>query len=144
MPHDRYEDEIREILNKMDEFVPDGEERPKRRRQKTPSRWSSWMTKLRRQLNGYDSTAYMAAMIVLALAAGLLHRIYPPFGAIAAILSVACLLMAIGLPILSRRYGTAERRWRGKIIDYEPYRIRRSGSSWQYIWWRIKKFFGLR
>jgi hypothetical protein len=143
MPHDRYEDEIRDILNKMDEFVPDGEDRPKRR-PPTPPPWSGWVTKLRRQLSTYDSTALMAAMIVLALGGALLHRIYPPFGVIAAILSVACLLLAIGLPIFSRRYGTTERRWRGNIIDYEPYRIRRSGSSWQYIWWRIKKFLGLR
>lgn len=143
MPHDRYEDEIRDILNKMDEFVPDGEERPKRR-PPTPPPWSGWVARQRRRLGSYDSTAFMAAMVVLALAGGLLSRIFPPLGAIAAIMSVVCLLIAIGLPLFSRRYGSTERRWRGKIIDYEPYRIRRSGSSWQYVWWRIKRFFGLR
>lgn len=143
MPHDRYEDEIRDILNKMDEFVPDGEEKPKPRPQ-TPPPWSGWMDRLKRQLYGHDSTTYMAATVVLALLAGLLHRVYPPFGSIAAILSVACLLLAIGLPLISRRYGTPERRWRGKIIDYEPYRIKRSGSAWQYLWWRIKRLFGMR
>jgi hypothetical protein len=144
MPHDKYEDEIREILNKMDEFVPDGEERQKRR-PPTPPPWSGWMTRLRRQLNSYDSTSLMAAMVMFALAAWLLRILsLRPLAALAAILSVACLLIAIGLPLISRRYGAQERRWRGKIIEYEPYRIRRSGSSWQLIWWRIKRFFGMR
>jgi di/tricarboxylate transporter len=143
MPHDKYEDEIRDILNKMDDFVPDGEDRP-RPRPKAPPPWSGWVARMRLRLNGYDSTTFMAAMVMLALGGWLLHKIYPPFGAIAALGSVACLLIAIGLPMISRRYGTTETRWRGKVIDYEPYRIRRSGSTWQYVWWRIKKFFGLR
>ena len=144
MPPDKYEDEIREILNKMDDFVPDGEERPKPRRQ-TPPPWSSWMGRFRKQIYTYDSMTFMAAMVVFALAAGLLQRIYPPFAGIAAALGVTCLVIAIGLPMVSRRYGTTERRWRGKIIDYEPYRIKRTGgSSWQYLWYRIKKFFRIR
>ncbi len=145
MPPDKYEDEIREILNKMDDF-PGGDERPKaRKRPPSPPPWAGWTSKFRRQIYTYDSMSFLAAMVVLALAAGLLQRIYPPFAGIAAALSVTCLVIAIGLPMVSRRYGTTERRWRGKIIDYEPYRIKRTGgSSWQYIWYRIKKLFRIR
>lgn len=144
MPPDRYEDEIREILNKMDDFVPDGSEKPKPRR-KSPPPWSGWSSRFRRQIYTFDSMSFMAAMVILALAAGLFQRIYPPFAGIAAALSAACLVIAIALPMVSRRYGMPERRWRGKIIDYEPYRIKRTGgSSWQYLWYRLKKLFRIR
>lgn len=145
MPPDRYEDEIREILKKMDDFVPDGDERPKPRRQATPPPWSGWGARFRKKIYTYDSMTFLAAMVILALAAGLLQRIYPPFAGMAAVLSVACLVIAIGMPMVSRRYGMPERKWRGKVIDYEPYRIKRTGgSSWQYFWYRVKKFFRIR
>jgi len=146
MPPDKYEDEIREILNKMDDFVAEGEERPKPKpRPQAPPVWSGWTKRFRRQIYTFSSTSFMAGTVIFALAAGLLQRIYPPFGGIAAVLAVGCLLMAIFLPMVSRRYGMPEKRWRGKVIDYEPYRIKRSGgSSWQYFVYRLKKFFRLR
>lgn len=101
------------------------------------------MANLRRQFYSYNPTSFLVACVVLALAAGILRKIYPPFGAMAALLSVACLVAAIALPMISRHYGLPERRWRGKTIDYEPPRIQRP-FSWRYTWWRIKSFFGFR
>lgn len=145
MPKDRYEDEIRDLLNRMDNFIPDdGETRNRPRPRPSKSGGSGdWMNNLRRKLYGYSSETLLVAWVVTALAAGLLHKIYPPFGALAAIISVGCLLAAILLPVLSRNYGRPERRWRGRVIDTEPVRIRRP-FSWRYTWWRIKQFFGFR
>jgi len=142
MPNDRYEDEIREILNRMDRFVPDGEQRERPRRQ-TPPTWSQWLADLRRRLYAYSSTSFMVSFILLALAAGLLHKIYAPFGFLAAILSVGCLLAAILLPVVSRHYGRPEQRWRGRIIELDAYRPRQP-FSWRRTWWRIKRYLGLR
>lgn len=140
--NDKYEDEIREILNRMDHFIPEGNQRSRQPQGPSPS-WDSWLTSFRRQLYSYNSNTFLVAWILLALAAGLLHRIYPPFGMIAALLSVASLLAALLLPMISRQHGQPERRWRGRIIDYEPTPIRRP-FSWRYLWWRIRSFFGFR
>lgn len=143
MPNEKYEDEIREILNRMDQFIPD-EGSSSRQREREPAPRSDWTADLRRKLYGYSSTSYLVAFVLLALLAGILRKIYPPFGMMAALLSVACLLAAIALPLLSSRYGRPERRWRGRIIDdREPRPIRRP-FSWRYTWWRIKTFLGLR
>jgi hypothetical protein len=143
MPNDKYEDEIRDILNRMDNFVPDEKQTRRPPPPRQPNSLSVWMAKLTRQASAYDSTSLLIWWIVLALGAGILARIYPPLGAMAALASVACLLGAILLPMISRRYGRPERRWRGRIIDYQPARIRRP-LTWRYVWWRIKSFFGFR
>ncbi len=144
MPNDKYEDEIRDILNRMDQFIPD-ENQTRRRQQppRRPSAWSLWLAGLRRQLAAYDSLTLMVGCVLFALAAGLLHRIFPALGALLALASVACLLGALLLPMVSRRYGRPERRWRGQVIDYQPARMRRP-FSWRYVWWRIKSLFGFR
>ena len=142
MPRDKYEDEIREILNRMDNFVPEGGQRERPRRQAPPP-WSHWMSDLRRRLYGYNSTSFLVGFIMLALAAGLLHRIYAPFGLLTALLSVGCLVAALVLPFFSQRYGRPEQRWRGRIIELDSYRPRQP-FSWRRTWWRIKTFFGFR
>ncbi len=145
MPPDKYEDEIREILNRMDNFVPDGNEGPRPLRKQQPLPWSGWSSQFRRKVYTLNSTSVLASMVGLALVAAIMMRIYPPFAAIAATLSLACLVLAIALPMVSRRYGMPEKRWRGKVIDYEPYRIKRSGgSSWQMLLWQLKRFFRIR
>lgn len=141
--HDKYEDEIREILNRIDNFIPEGGQRRVPPRQPRPAPWSGWMASFRRQLYSYSSTQFLVGWVLLALLAGLLHKVYPPFGMMAAIGSVACLLAAILLPMLSRQYGRSERRWRGRVVDYEPIRLRQP-FSWRYMWWRIKSIFGFR
>lgn len=143
MPNEKYEDEIRDILNRMDKFIPD-EGAQRRPPQSQPNPWAVWLSGVRRRLYSYNSTQLLVSWVMLALAAGLLRKVYPPFGVMAAVLSVACLLGAILLPMLSRQYGQPERRWRGRIIDVQqPARLRRP-FSWRYTWWRIKTFFGFR
>ncbi len=141
--HDKYEDEIRDILNRMDNFIPEGSARNVPPKQPSPPPWDGWTTNFRRRLYGYSSNSFLVGWVLLALVAGLMHKIYPPFGALAALASVGCLLAAILLPMISRSYGMPERRWRGQVIDYRPSRIRRP-FSWRYAWWRIKSFFGFR
>lgn len=144
MPNDKYEDEIRDILNRMDRFIPEDDPRGRRRQQPPPKRpQSDWLVEVRRKLATYNSTSYLVGTIVFALVAGILHRIYPPFGMIAALLSVGCLLAAIVLPMLSRSYGRPEQRWRGRVIELSDYRPRQP-FSWRLTWWRIKRFFGWR
>ncbi len=142
MPNERYEDEIREILNRMDRFIPEEAQRNRPQRSE-PNPWGIWLSGLRRKLYSYNSTSLLVGWVMLALVAGLFHKIYPPFGMMAAVLSVACLLGAILMPMLSRRYGQPERRWRGRVIEDQPVRLRRP-FSWRYTWWRIKTFFGFR
>ena len=147
MPNEKYEDEIRNILNRMDKFIPEESagQGPRRQQSNGPSNpWAIWLAGVRRQLYGYDSTSLLVGWVMFGLAAGILHKVYQPFGLIAAVVSVICLLGAILLPMFSHRYGQPERRWRGRVIDYQqPARIRRS-FSWRYTWWRIKTFFGFR
>ena len=141
MPNDRYEDEIREILNRMDNFIP---EEGITRRQSRSDPLAGWLAGLKRKLYSYDTNSLLVGWVMLALAAAILHKIFPFFGVIAAVLSVACLLGAIFIPMLARRYGRPERRWRGRVVDYQqPTRMRRP-FSWRYTWWRIKTFFGFR
>ncbi|MGI5835816.1 MAG: hypothetical protein ACOX87_04900 [Chloroflexota bacterium] len=147
MPNEKYEDEIRNILNRMDQFIPEentGPRQQQRRPNSSSNPWAIWLTGVKRQLYGYNSTSLLVGWVMFALAAGILHKVYQPFGVIAAVLSVACLMGAILLPMLSRRYGQPEHRWRGRVIDYQqPIRLRRP-FSWRYTWWRIKTFFGFR
>lgn len=146
MPNEKYEDEIRNILNRMDNFIPDenAAQRPPQRQPSSPNPWVIWLNGLRRQLYGYNSTSLLVGWVMFALAAGILHKVYQPFGVIAAVLSVTCLLGAILLPLLSRQYGQPERRWRGRVVDFQqPARMRRP-FSWRYTWWRIKTFFGFK
>lgn len=144
MPKDKYEDEIRDILNRMDDFIPEGEAKPPPRPRPQPSSpRSSWGNDLRRQLQGYSSTSLLAGFVLFALAAGILSKIYGPFGMLAALLSVGCLIAAIALPLFSRHYGRPEQRWRGRIIELDSYRPQQP-SSLQRAWRRVKRFFGWR
>jgi hypothetical protein len=146
---DKYEEEIRDILNRMDSFIPEGsKEPPKLNKYREPSSGQkssggSWSGNFRRNLYSYNSTSFMVGTIVFAISAAILGRIYPPFGMIAALLAVGCLLIAILLPIISRSYGQPEKRWRGKVVELDSYRATPS-PSWRQTWWRIKRFFGFR
>ena len=145
MPKDKYEDEIRDLLNRMDRFIPDESQKRDRPRPQPakPGNTNDWLTSLRRKLYSYSSETFLVGWVLLALVAVVLHKIYPPFGAIAAVASVGFLLAALLLPMISRSYGQPERRWRGRVIDVNPTPIRRP-FSWRYVFWRIRNFFGLR
>jgi hypothetical protein len=144
----KYEEEIRDILNRMDSFIPEGsKEPPKLNKYRDPeqqrSSGANWSGDLRRKVYSYNSTSFMVGTIVFAISAAILGRIYPPIGMIAALLAVACLLMAILLPIVARTYGRPEKRWRGKVVELDSYRASPS-PSWRQAWWRLKRFFGFR
>jgi hypothetical protein len=147
---DKYEEEIRDILNRMDTFIPEGsKEPPKLNKFRDPaqqgqqSSGGTWSGDLRRKVYSYNSTSFMVGTIVFAISAAILGRVFPSLGMIAALLAVVCLLLAILLPIISRSYGRPEKRWRGKVVELDSYRATPS-PSWRQAWWRIKRFLGFR
>lgn len=141
---DKYEEEIRDILNRMDDFIPEGSSRqePKPQKRQQP-KGGGWTLDFRRRLYTYNSSSFLMGTVLFAIAAAILTKVYQPFGMIAALLSVGCLLIAITLPMISRGYGRPEKRWRGRLIEMDSYRANPS-PSWRQAWWRIKRFFGWR
>ena len=145
--NERYEKEIRDLLNRMDDFIPEDGPRsiPRRPPPQRPRSGKGWSFDLRKWLYSYSSTNLLAGLVVFALAAGLLSRLNMGFLAgLAALVASVCLVGVIFLPMLSRSYGRPEKRWRGKVIDLnEPTRLRQP-FSWRYTWFRIRRFFRFR
>lgn len=144
---EKYEKEIRDILNRMDDFIPEDGLRsvPRRPPPQQPRSRKGWSFDFRKWLYSYNSTSLLAGLVIFALAAGLLTRLNMGFLAgLAALIASVCLVGVIFLPMLSRGYGRPEKRWRGQVIDLnEPTRLRQP-FSWRHVWWRIKRFFGFR
>ncbi|MBI2952909.1 MAG: hypothetical protein HYY30_01240 [Chloroflexi bacterium] len=138
----RYEREIAELLDKMDEFIPS--ERPRRSKRGWSRYFAIYAYRLRNWPGGIaqiisarslSSTTLIIACIALALLAYLLRDLFRPAAPFASIASVAFLIAALLQHAIQRRRAP-EKRWRGQVIQMESYRRGRF-SSLGYRWHRI-------
>jgi hypothetical protein len=139
----RYEREIAELLEKMDDFVP--EKAPRRKKRPPKSRIQQWI-RFVLSLPFFSSTSIMTitptslivASIILALMGYLLRDLYRPAAPWASMVSVLLLLSAL-LVSVTRRRRRNQQRWRGRVIEFESYRSASFLSRLHYYWHRILK-----
>lgn len=131
-PPDRVQREIEELLDRLDNFVPEERFRSKMRRRQRQAAGPSWLERARQSLAQRFSRVtlghVMIAGLILLVAAWLIPDI---FGGYERWALYAGLLLAGGAFALSviwgdRRRGitggrTYQKRWRGQVIEYsEP------------------------
>ncbi|HLB24667.1 MAG TPA: hypothetical protein VJP07_11280 [Dehalococcoidia bacterium] len=135
---DRVQREIEDLLDKLDNFVPEerfiSKVKSRRKQQEGPgllSRlWASLTRPFRRITLGHVMLAGIALMLTSWLAPGL----YGDYARLASILGLAITGIVIILSLMgwdARRTiagGSVEKRWRGQVINYEqpaaPNRVR--------------------
>lgn len=114
----KYEREIREILEKMDEFVPPPSLQ-QRVGNRVRGRWWRWRNQPRR---GWSFAPGQLMLTALALiVASFVLRFFPFGGLLATVVGLAGVILFVVAFILSLtargRYGNREQRWRGRPID---------------------------
>jgi hypothetical protein len=130
-PPERLQREIEELLDQLDNFVPEerlaakirSRRKPQAVDQDGPSLWSRLTERLARITLGQVMLAGLACLVISFFFRG-------PLGSFAMWLTIAGLVMTIGAFVLSifRGSGTSstvsgkvQRRWRGQVIEYsEP------------------------
>ena len=130
-PPERLQREIEELLDQLDNFVPEerlaAKIRSRRKRQaveeRGPSLWSRFTSRLSAITLGQVMLAGLACLVISFFFRG-------PLGSFAMWLTIAGLAMTIGAFALSMIRGggssttvtgTVQRRWRGQVIEYgEP------------------------
>jgi hypothetical protein len=136
---DRVQREIEDLLDKLDNFVPEerfiSKVKSRRRQEAGPgalSRSWSWITRpFRRVTLGH----VMLAGIALILTSWLVPGLYGDYARLASFIGLALSAIAIILSLMgwdARRTiasnGRVEKRWRGQVIEYDhpsgPNRIR--------------------
>ena len=129
----RYEREIRELLEKMDTFVPEESRRRKLWRQ---VRW--WIADARDRLSpvgrGSSSQQLMLLSYGLAIAAYVVGAFIRPFGWGLGQLAALLFLAAYIGGILERRRTRYQPRWRGRVIEYRRSTSLSSWREWLQRW----------
>lgn len=139
-PMKRYEREIAELLEKMDDFIPD---KAPRRKKRAPNRRIRRLIRLIQSLNitpttDITPTSLIIASVVLAFLAYLFHDFFRPVAPLASVASVCLLLAALAMSIIRRRR-QIQRRWRGRVIELDNYRSGSFFARLRYRWRRIWK-----
>lgn len=132
----KYEREIKELLEKMPEFLPKDEQprpiplRPYRlsRRFTPPAPVPS--------LSLSPRNAVIAAFVFLGLSY-VVRPISPVVASYLAVVTVALLTLALGLAVVSSRRTKYERRWRGRVITL-PSDTPAWQRSLEQRWWRLR------
>jgi hypothetical protein len=129
MSRKRYEEEIEEILKRLD--IPS--EPPPRRARGKPRRSSGDAKEmLGRLLSGFQTGHLLLISLVILLGTFLLPL---PGRRYLAILGILLFAVAMVLSMMEKRQPRHEIRWRGRVIQYD------NGRGWQ-SWWR--RFLGRR
>jgi hypothetical protein len=116
MPDDDIEREIKDILEKLDNFVP--EESVASRFGK---RTASWASDLQRavvsRIAGISLSQVMLAALALIVLAWLFRYVNPGVARWAIIAGVILLVVSFVASLRSSRAASNEKRWRGRVID---------------------------
>ncbi|MGQ9674979.1 MAG: hypothetical protein ACUVX1_04875 [Chloroflexota bacterium] len=132
----RYEREIKELLDRMPEFLPKEEQpRPIPLRQYRASRRFTPPAPMPR-LSLSPRNVAIAAFVSLGLSY-VVRPITPTVASYLAVVTVALLTLALGLAVWSSRRTKYERRWRGRVITLPS-----DTPAWQRLleqrWWRLR------
>ncbi len=135
---DRVQREIEDLLDKLDNFVPEerfiSKVKSRKRQQNGPGLLSRLWTSLTRPFRRVTLGHVMLAGIALIVTSWLAPGLYGDYARLASIVGLALTAIAIIMSLMgwdARRTiagGRVERRWRGQVIDYEtpttPNRVR--------------------
>ncbi len=120
MPDDKIKREIEDILNKLDDFVPDESAAEKVRRRSSGAA-ASVVRAIFAPLTRISIRNVMLTALVIVVIGFLAMRINPIFGRYALIAGVILFITSFGLSFFSRSSEptppTAEKRWRGQSIE---------------------------
>lgn len=151
----RYEDEVRDLLNRMDRF-PGDDDRGRSGRPQRPIR-ANWRTATARWISSLiaDPNRIIGGALILTLGAWVLRGpwspSYPLLDALAGIATTTSLVMFVaGLLLIFRRrsgavgFGTpTAQRWRGNVIEMpQRGRSRRFFGSVRQWWQRMSAQWG--
>ena len=120
MADDKIKREIEDILNKLDDFVPDESAADKMRRRSSGAA-ASVVRALLAPFTRISIRQVMLTALVIIVVGFLAMRVSPIFGRYALIAGVILFVTSFALSFFSRSSGTtppaAEKRWRGQPID---------------------------
>ncbi len=120
MPDDKIKREIEDILNKLDDFVPDETAAEKMRRRSSGAA-ASVVRALLAPFTRISIRQVMLTALVIIVVGFLAMRVNPIFGRYALIAGVILFVTSFALSFFSRSSGTTppavEQRWRGQPID---------------------------
>ncbi len=124
MPDDKIKREIEDILNKLDDFVPDESAAEKVRRRSSGAA-ASFVRAIFAPLTHISIRNVMLTALVIIVIGFLAMRIHPIFGRYALIAGVILFLTSFSLSFFNRSSGptppTVEKRWRGQTLElHEP------------------------
>ncbi len=120
MPDDKIKREIEDILNKLDDFVPDESAAEKMRRRSSGAA-ASVVRALLAPFTRISIRQVMLTALVIIVVGFLAMRVNPIFGRYALIAGVILFVTSFALSFFNRSSGTTppavEQRWRGQPID---------------------------
>lgn len=120
MPDDKIKREIEDILNKLDDFVPDETAAEKMRRRSSGAA-ASVVRALLAPFTRISIRQVMLTALVIIVVGFLAMRVNPIFGRYALIAGVILFVTSFALSFFNRSSGTTppavEKRWRGQPID---------------------------
>ncbi len=120
MPDDKIKREIEDILNKLDDFVPEESAAEKMRRRSSGAA-ASVVRALLAPFTRISIRQVMLTALLIMVVGFLAMRVHPIFGRYALIAGVILFLTSFALSFFSRSSGppppAVEQRWRGQPID---------------------------
>ena len=133
----KYEQEIRELLDRMPEFLPkDRNDEPIPLRQRRTSRhFSPPLSAPRVSLS--PRNAAIAGFVTLGLSY-IVRPFSPHVASYLGVLTVALLALALALAVVSSRRTKYERRWRGRVITL-PSDTPAWRRALEQRWWRLEQ-----
>jgi hypothetical protein len=116
MPNDDIEREIKDILERLDHFVP--EERATSRFGKRTSRWASDVYRgVASRLASISLSQVMLAALAMVVFAWLFRFVNPAVARWVIIAGVILLVVSFVASLRASRTASNEKRWRGRVID---------------------------
>ncbi len=132
MPEDKIKREIEEILNRLDEFVP--EERSATRPRRASPEAASALRGAIEALGRVSLRHVMLAALALVLVAYIAMRVNPVLGTWAIVAGLILFATSFVLSLFGRGAKT-EKRWRGQVMELEGPSL----SERLRAWWHAKK-----
>ena len=119
MPDDKIQREIEDILNRLDEFVPE-ESNVTRMRKRSSNAAGSFMSALLAPIANISLRHVMLAALILIIAGFIGMRVQPMFGRWLLVGGVILFLTTIALSLFHKPAPPKiEKRWRGQPLDLD-------------------------
>ena len=120
MPDDKIQREIEDILNRLDNFVPE-ESVASRMRRHSSGAAAGFVRAMLAPLAGISLRQVMLTALILVVVGFIAMRINPLFGRWVLVGGVILFLTSFALSFFSRGPAKTEKRWRGQPIElHEP------------------------